>query len=74
MLARRAKEVAAMLIVGDGLLSLLFPRRHVLLWTFGPRAYREAMEKFVAHPNATRAVALAEIALGAWLGRQQETR
>jgi hypothetical protein len=50
-----------------GVLTLIAPRRHSLLWEFGPEGYRRAIEAFAEHPTLTRLVATAEAGLGIWL-------
>jgi len=60
-----------MLLIGDGILSLLEPKRHCLLWEVGPEPCRELIDQFVQHPAATRLVGAAEAALGLWIASQQ---
>ena len=74
MLSRRMKELLAMLIIGDGIIALLFPRRHCLLWKFGPQPYRDLMQEFAARPGMTRLLGAMEAALGIWLASEQEPR
>ena len=64
---RRITEVVAMLMIGEGVLTLVAPRRHSLLWEFGPEGYKRAIEAFAEHPILTRLVAAAEGGLGLWL-------
>ncbi|HXE54335.1 MAG TPA: hypothetical protein VN541_15035 [Tepidisphaeraceae bacterium] len=71
MWARRATELTAMMMIGDGLLSLAEPRRHCMLWHAGPRFWERMMEPFIDHPNMTRALGAAEFALGFWLATAQ---
>jgi hypothetical protein len=40
---RRIAELAAMVVIGDGVIALVAPRRHSLLWRFGPEGYRRLM-------------------------------
>ncbi len=65
-------ESFAMMLIGDGILSLMNPRRHVLLWNRGPQFWKNAMEPFAANPNTTRLAGAAEIALGIWLATRQK--
>ena len=44
MVGRRLKEIAAMTMIGEGIIGALFPRRHTLLWKFGPKKYRRFIE------------------------------
>jgi hypothetical protein len=64
---RRIAEVVAMLMIGEGVLTLVAPRRHSLLWEFGPEGYKRAIEAFAEYPTLTRLVAAAEAGLGLWL-------
>ena len=70
--ARRTKELLALLLVGDGVVAVLQPTRHTLLWRSGPTRYRRLMEAFVRRPQATRFVGALEVAAGVWwAGRQR---
>jgi hypothetical protein len=37
---RRIAELVAIMIIGEGVLTLIASRRHSLLWEFGPEGYR----------------------------------
>ncbi len=67
----RFMELLAMLIVGDGVIALVAPRRHSLLWRFGPEGYRRAMEAFAEHPGLVRVLAAVEVVGGLWLALGQ---
>ena len=56
-----------MLAIGDGVVALIAPRRHSLLWRFGPRGYKRTEEGFAQCPNLVRVLAAAEIGGGMWL-------
>src|SRR5262245_3977842 len=45
MVGRRLKEIAAMAIIGEGIIGALFPRRHLHLWKFGPRSEERRVGK-----------------------------
>ena len=64
---RRIAELLAMLMISEGVLTLVAPRRHSLLWEFGPEGYRRAVEAFAEHPTLSRLVAAVEAGLGLWL-------
>ncbi len=68
---RRLLELGAMLAIGDGVIALVAPRRHSLLWRFGPEGYKELMEGFAERPNLVRLLAAAEIGIGLWLALRQ---
>ena len=64
---RRIAELVEIMMSGEGVLTLIAPRRHSLLWEFGPEGYRRAVEAFAEHSTLTRLVAAAEAGLGIWL-------
>lgn len=72
MIQQRITELAALLMVGDGIVGLMQPERHTRLWWSGPRRYREAMEPFVRSPALTRVAGAAEAAVGLWLASRQK--
>ena len=67
-------NVAAMGLVGDGLLTALQPRRESLLWKNGPEPYRKAMNYAAQHPSVARSFGLFELGLGLWLGIRSSAR
>lgn len=69
---RRLSETAGMLMIGDGVLGLMYPREHCLLWRGGPSWWRDSIDWFASHPQMTRAFAATELAAGFWLARRQE--
>ncbi len=66
-MVERIVELMAMLAVGDGVIALAAPRRHSLLWRFGPEGYKRAMQAFAERPALTRLLAAVEVGLGLWL-------
>jgi hypothetical protein len=48
---RRIAELLAMLMIGEGVLTIIAPRRHSLLWEFGPEGYRRSVEAFAERPT-----------------------
>jgi hypothetical protein len=72
MLARRLLETAAMTIIGDSMLCVISPRRHVSLWMDGPKWWRRSFQPFVRHPDLTRALGVIGVGFGLWLAWRQE--
>jgi hypothetical protein len=68
MRMKRIAELVAMLMIGEGMLTIKAPRRHSLLWEFGPEGFSRAIEAYAQHPALARLVAAAEAGLGLWLG------
>ncbi len=71
MTTRRLVQLGALFLIGDGVMGLLKPRWHSLLWNFGPELARAATEELAAHPKTARSVYLAEAALGVVLASRQ---
>jgi len=61
---KRLLELFGLLLIGDGLMGLLRPRRHSLLWHFGPQLAKAVTEELAEHPNTARSLYAAELALG----------
>lgn len=66
-ITRRATDLAALLLVGDGILSLISPQAHARIWHVGPAPVRGAMKGFEENPGLTRAVGAGELLLGLFL-------
>ena len=71
LIFRRVIELGALFLIGDGVMGLLKPRWHSLLWHFGPQLARAATEELAEHPKTARAVYLAEAAIGVALASCQ---
>jgi hypothetical protein len=65
-------DIFAMLLIGDGLLSAINPRRHCLLWEVGPEPCRKLIDEFAEHPQLTRGAGALELLLGLWLASHEE--
>jgi hypothetical protein len=63
----RVEETTAMMMIGDGVLGLIAPESHCLMWRAGHGRWRAAVEWFAAHPAAVRAFAAGELATALWL-------
>jgi hypothetical protein len=68
----RAKELLALVMVGDSMLTLVQPRRHMLLWTNGPDWWSRAVRPFAERPTMTRALGALGVGLGLWLASRQQ--
>ena len=73
MLARRMTELVAGLLIGDGVLALIRPRRHSRLWKSGPKPYADFMDTLAERPDMARAVASVQIVLGLCLALSQHS-
>ena len=70
----RAKNAAALFMVGDNLMCLLMPRGHVGLWKEGPLWWRAVFRPFEGRPGFTRAVAAVGLGAAIWAASRQERR
>ena len=71
MLTKRLLELAGLILIGDGLMGLLRPRRHSLLWHIGPQLAKAVTEELAEHPQTARAIYAGELALGIVLASTQ---
>lgn len=71
LITRRVIEAGALLLIGDGLMGLIKPRWHSLLWRFGPQVVRAATEELADHPKTARCIYAAEAALGLLIASSQ---
>ena len=71
MWTRRLKETFAILTVGDGIIEVIFPAEHSLLWEFGPARVRKVARFFAENPNLVRLLGAAQVAFGIWLAQRQ---
>ena len=71
---KRLMELFGLLLIGDGILTLINPKRHCLLWEIGPKPMRDFADEFVQHPTLSRWGGLAEALTGAFLSEAQVPR
>ncbi len=69
--ASRAAEMAAIFMVGDGLIGLLQPCRHVDLWKEDALGTEKLVAPFVDRPGRRRLYAVVQIAAGLGLAARQ---
>ncbi len=72
MKSRNWMETLTMMMIGDAVLSILFPKKHLQLWRVGPFANSKTVDFFVEHPGLTQLISAIEIALALWLASRQE--
>ncbi|MDR6787222.1 hypothetical protein J2Y58_000563 [Sphingomonas sp. BE138] len=69
--AARVAEMAAIFMIGDGLLGLVQTRRHTDLWKDRALGAERTVRPFVGRPGRRRAYALLQIAAGLALAARQ---
>jgi hypothetical protein len=68
---KRLFELFGLILIGDGLMGLLRPRRHSLLWHVGPQLAKAVTEELADHPQTARAIYATELAAGVILASLQ---
>jgi hypothetical protein len=67
-------ETFAILTVGDGIIAVISPTEHSLLWESGPARVRKVVRFFAENPNLMRLLGAAQVAFGIWLAQRQYRR
>ena len=68
---KRSAEMAAVFMIGDGLLGVLQPKRHVRLWHSDVAVVDGLIRPFKGHPGRRRAYGFLQIAAGIALAARQ---
>jgi hypothetical protein len=71
---QRMKELFALAIVGDSVLTAIEPTRHLTLWKRGPKRYSRAVEALIRRPKLTRALGVAGAVIGVWWASRQKPK
>ena len=71
MSTRHWKELLALGMIGDGIVSLLAPRGHYKLWSSGPGWQCHCLDAFIQRPHLIRAIGALELLAGLWLAKEQ---
>jgi hypothetical protein len=77
MWTKRIKDIVAMLLIGDGALTLIGARERALVWRFGPEGLRKSTSWQAEHPSLMRLEGAASMGLGvlvAWWQYRQHPR
>lgn len=64
LILKRLLEIGGLILIADGVMSLVRPRRHSLLWHCGPELAKAITEEIADHPRTSRAIHTAKIAAG----------
>lgn len=67
MWPRRLTETFPIITIGYGVLELLTPKQHSLLWASGPASVRKLIRFFADNPNYMRLLGLIHIGFSVWL-------
>jgi len=61
---KRVKHFAAMVLIGDGVMAMVQPRRDARAWKKGPKVWRGSMQWLAKRPGLTRAIGAAQVVGG----------
>ena len=56
-----------LVMIGDGLAGLVWPREYLRKLEIGPKVMNDVLEACAERPTLTRVLCVAEMALGAWI-------
>lgn len=69
-MTRRLKSLLAIVMIGDGVVAALTPKRQMRRWETGPSAWQRFVRPFRRRPRLTRAIGTAQaLAAAAWVFR-----
>ena len=68
----RWKHFAAMVLIGDGIMAIIHPKKDALAWKTGPQPWQNLMHELHQRPALTRVIGAAQIAGGIWWALSQE--
>ncbi len=64
---RGIQRWTGLVMVGDGLAGLIWPREYLRKLEVGPKVINDLLETFAERPRLTRALCAIEVGLGAWI-------
>jgi hypothetical protein len=67
MQSRGIERWTGLVMVGDGLAGLIWPREYLRKLKVGPEPLNDVLEGFAQRPTLTRTLCVIEVALGAWI-------
>jgi hypothetical protein len=71
MRSQRIKEMVAMTLIGDGVLTAVDPERHMKLWRLGPKACTRTVDALTRRPVVSRVLGVAATVMGVWWASRQ---
>ncbi len=67
----QCKSLLAAWMIGEGIITLLFPARYYRLWSAGPGWKLDFVKELSKQPNIVRGIGLTELLIGLWLAKNQ---
>jgi len=72
MKSQHVKELVSMTLVGDGILTVINPERHLELLRFGPPACTRTIDALMRRPVLSRVLGVAAAITGVWWASRQK--
>ena len=72
MKSSHVNEACALMLIGDGVLTAVDPKRHLMLWRVGPKSCKRSMDALMRHPRLARTLGIAAAAAGVWWASRQK--
>ena len=66
------KHFCVMFLIGDGMMAAIRPEHAAKAWIAGPKVWKDLMQGLAERPQLTRAIGMAEAAVGLWWALEQE--
>ena len=67
MQTKGVERWTGLIMVGDGLAGLIWPREYLQKLEVGPKPINNVLEAFAQRPTLTRTLCVIEVAVGAWI-------
>ena len=67
MRSRGIQRWTGLVMVGDGLAGLIWPREYLRKLEVGPKPVNDVLEHFAQRPDLTRALCAIEVLAGVWI-------
>jgi hypothetical protein len=71
MASNRLLELTALAMIGEGVIGVAYPEKHLRLWNVGPQRLRSLVAALAAHPRLMRLTFGAEALAGLWLAQRE---
>jgi hypothetical protein len=67
-LKSRILSLLAIMTIGEGIVLIFFPNKHLKAWRMGPRFLRNFTSFFINNPWLTKTFGALEAVFGLWIG------
>jgi hypothetical protein len=71
MTSAHLKELLALLLIGEGVVGMLYPERYTRVWAGGPGPWNKFIQWWAERPRTLRVLWAAQTGAGLWLAARQ---